>query len=311
MPATTSCLPQSESVLFDADWASSPRGCSQTKDVREALTSSGTHDQLCLFIVSLSNISLCRCSPSLKHPRLCQHSAFLESIQSHSNHFDIVISSPSLLLHPCHHIYFQVYHHMKLCLLSLCSAHPPFSPSHSSRRLWQSTLTGAAATSRAAPVARYHLSVPRARTLLHCYMPRTARCESALITNGLPLLGFNHILQSQGSTKHLQNSINVYFLCDLSDFYFYNIEKCILWIGLVNINLVFLLSDVNRTTKWTFVPFPIIFTQLHELDCQSCPAVWCKCLRKYKTQSVHITPGRREESQLNTGESLLKTKLKN
>lgn len=165
--------------------------------------------------------------------------------------------------------------------------------------------------SRAAPMARYHLSVPRARTLLHCYMPRTARCESALITNGLPLLGFNHILQSQGSTKHLQNSINVYFLCDLSDFYFYNIEKCILWIGLVNINLVFLLSDVNRTTKWTFVPFPIIFTQLHELDCQSCPAVWCKCLRKYKTQSVHITPGRREESQLNTGESLLKTKLKN
>lgn len=37
----------------------------------------------------------------------------------------------------------------------------------------------------------------------------------------------------------LQNSINVYFLWFIWLFYLYNIEKCILWIGLVNINLIF------------------------------------------------------------------------
>lgn len=66
---------------------------------------------------------------------------------------------------------------------------------------------------------------------------------------------------SKGVQKksYLQNSINVYFLWFIWLFYLYNIEKCILWIGLVNINLIFLLLDVNRTIKWTLAPFPIIF----------------------------------------------------
>lgn len=59
---------------------------------------------------------------------------------------------------------------------------------------------------------------------------------------------------------YLQNSIKVYFsLWFIGLFYLYNIEKCILWIGLVNINLICLLSDVNRTRKWTLYPISQLF----------------------------------------------------
>lgn len=188
-----------------------------------------------------------------------------------------------------------MYYHMKLFAFpELCSSSfLSFSPLLQMLAIY--THWSCCHISRAAPAAWYHLTVPRARTLAALLHAMHGKVWKYTNIQWFISGKFNHVLESQGSTKHLQNSINVYFLCDLSDFYFYNIEKCILWIGLVNINLVFLLSDVNRTTKWTLVPFPIIFTQLHELDCQSCPAVWCKWLRKYKTQSVHIILVKREE----------------
>lgn len=118
--------------------------------------------------------------------------------------------------------------------------------------------------------------------------------DSVPVTKGLSLTGFDLILKIQASSYirsrpgvnncllivqwessvnnmqcwrqgvqknlYLQNSIKVYFsLWFIGLFHLYNIEKCILWIGLVNINLICLLSDVNRTRKWTLCPIPNYF----------------------------------------------------